>query len=243
MPNHEVNNVVIIGDPEKIKRFVAEALMDFPLQGEDDELGDRPAKIIDFERIIPMPPGLRDTVSPHEIAATQEEADQKNAEYNELPFSKMFDEGGAPKIRYLTIDEVNRRVAEYGAVDWYGWSVEHWGTKWGAYTHTHYELGFFKDYEDGVYGRVDLRFETAWSAPTPIFQKIEETWGVAVYCVTQDEGGFPDVFYPDEDVVKDREILSREVTYEFENWHAPVDVATINPDSVGAGFPEEQVND
>jgi len=209
--------------------------MDYPLKGEDDELGDRPTKIIDFDRIIPMPPGLRETVSPHDIAATQEEADRKNAEYNAQPFSRFGrDDDDPPQIKYLTMEEMLRRMEEYGAVNWYDWSVTHWGTKWGAYSHTVYELGFFKDYEDKVYGRVDLRFETAWSQPAPILQAIEFAFQVKVYAVTQDEGGFPDVYYPDQETVQEAEVLSRQVTYTFENWDS-----SINPDSVGAGFPEE----
>jgi hypothetical protein len=193
-----------------------------------------------------MPPGLQNTVSPHDVVATQEEADQKNAEYNAMPFSKLFrDENAEPEIKYLTMEEVLRRMSEYGAVNWYDWSIAHWGTKWGAYSHTVYELGFFKDYEDNVYGRVDLRFETAWSQPTPIFQIIELAFGVKVYAITQDEGGFPDVYFPDEETVKDAEVLSREVTYAFDNWHTAVEepvAASINPDSEGASFPEGEIH-
>jgi len=218
MPNHETNNVVIIGDPDKIRRFVNEALKPYPVTDEDNGIG-KPERIIDFNLLMPMPDDLRNTVSPHDVVATQEEADQKNAEYNAMPFSRFGrSDDDPPQIKYLTMAEVERRLSEYGSLDWYSWALSHWGTKWGAYSHSVYELGFFKDYEDNVYGRVDLRFETAWSQPTPIFAIIEFAFGVKVYAVTQDEGGFPDVYFPDEETVKDAEVLRREVTYTFDNW-------------------------
>lgn len=94
--------------------------------------------------------------------------------------------------------------------------------KWPAYEHSHYELRFLQPYdkEKPIYGRVDLRFETAWSQPTPIFEKIQERWGVTVLAVTQDEGGFPDVTFGDEDQIS--EWLRRTVTFEFESWHTEV---------------------
>jgi hypothetical protein len=245
VPNHEVNNVVIIGAPENIRRFVDEATKPYPLDKDETTEG-KPERIIDFNLIVPMPEELRHTVSPHEVVATQEEADQKNAEYNAQPFSR-FGRGDddPPQLRYLTRDEIERRLREYGAVDWYGWSTENYGTKWGAYTHTHYELRFLKPYapegeEAEVYGRVDLRFETAWSQPTPIFEKIKERWGVEVHAVTQDEGGFPDVEFGDP---LGEELMRKTVTFEFDCWHTEVEEPTLNPDSVGAGYPEEAVSE
>lgn len=43
---------------------------------------------------------------------------------------------------------------------WYGWSNENWGTKWNAY-------------ETSIKDNV-IRFQTAWSAPAPIFHALHE---------------------------------------------------------------------
>lgn len=221
MPNHEENYVSVIGTPDSIRRFVAEALSDYPTQGEDDPLGDRPAKVLDFERILPMPAELRNTVSPHEVVATQEEADKRNAEYNEGPMSRMHRSEDEPiQIRFMTAAEVQRRAETYGALDWYSWALENWGTKWGAYNPSHYELRWLRNHEGEVYGRVDLHFQTAWSQPTPIFELIEKRFGVAVYAVTQDEGGFPDVEYGDP---YEHEVIRKVTTFEFECWDDTVD--------------------
>lgn len=150
MPNHETNTVVVIGKPENVEKFLAEAFTD---------------KLIDFEKITPPPANI--------------------------------ETGGCSGTH------------EPGVVCWYEWNVANWGTKWGAYSHGDLTYAKYEGYyietddagdEEGVegrYGRADFTFQTAWSAPTPIFEKIESTWNVRVHAVTQDEGGFPDVEYGD----------------------------------------------
>ena len=53
----------------------------------------------------------------------------------------------------------------YGEKNWYDWSRANWGTKWNCY-----------GYEEGIdYSQTDsLWFQTAWSAPHPILQKLTE---------------------------------------------------------------------
>lgn len=43
---------------------------------------------------------------------------------------------------------------------WYRWSVDNWGTKWNAY--------------DISVSESSVRFDTAWSAPLPIFEALAE---------------------------------------------------------------------
>jgi hypothetical protein len=50
----------------------------------------------------------------------------------------------------------------YGSNNWYDWSIAHWGTKWNAYSSD------FNGNENTIF------FDTAWSAPIPIFQKLAE---------------------------------------------------------------------
>ena len=65
----------------------------------------------------------------------------------------------------LTDDEFEKLVdcmrayRQYGYTDWYGWSLKHWGTKWNAY-----------DQEMDASNVV--RFDTAWSMPAPIVEKL-----------------------------------------------------------------------
>jgi hypothetical protein len=140
MPNHESNYVVVVGDPDKVKRFFDEAFRDG--NPEDHE----PARVLDFNLIIPQPANI--------------------------------ERGNCPGYH-----------AE-GVVCWHAWNSSNWGTKWGAYSHTEPQLA-------GNEGQAELRFtfDTAWTSPIPIFQKIEERWEVAVNAITIDEGGFPPVLY------------------------------------------------
>jgi len=82
---------------------------------------------------------------------------------------------------------------ETGEVCWYSWNCDNWGTKWGAYSHEEREL---VGHEGEV--QLRLRFDTAWSAPTPIFEAIEKRWDLKVVAITIDEGGFPPVHYGDD---------------------------------------------
>lgn len=52
-------------------------------------------------------------------------------------------------------------IEQYGHMDWYDWSCEHWGTKWNAYD-CNYD------------GDKELSFSTAWSASHPILRQLSE---------------------------------------------------------------------
>lgn len=55
----------------------------------------------------------------------------------------------------------------YGKNNWYDWSITRWGCKWDAY-----------GYEDGTdYSQNEnLWFQTAWSAPHPVLEKLSEMY-------------------------------------------------------------------
>jgi hypothetical protein len=58
---------------------------------------------------------------------------------------------------------VFENIQNYGAADWYSWSCNNWGTKWNAY-----------DYPEQDIGSTTIQFNTAWSAPHPVIQKLSE---------------------------------------------------------------------
>ena len=53
-------------------------------------------------------------------------------------------------------------------VDWYSWRIENWGTKWNAS-----DVGIANEnsWEEGV---AHLWFETAWSPPVPVLEKLSK---------------------------------------------------------------------
>ena len=46
--------------------------------------------------------------------------------------------------------------------DWYNWRIEHWGTKWNAYET---DIVGYDNY-------LKVSFNTAWSCPFPVFEKL-----------------------------------------------------------------------
>jgi hypothetical protein len=56
-----------------------------------------------------------------------------------------------------------RGLKEYGAASWCEWSIEHWGTKWNAYSITRTS-------------DTTIRFDTAWSAPLKWLAKLIEKY-------------------------------------------------------------------
>ena len=60
-----------------------------------------------------------------------------------------------------------RNILQYGHPTWYEWSCYNWGTKWNT-------CGYDSntDYSNGD----KLWFQTAWSAPHPILQKLSEQY-------------------------------------------------------------------
>lgn len=68
-----------------------------------------------------------------------------------------------------------------GEVCWYTWNGENWGTKWNACN--------TRDFNRVAPEQVNFRFDTAWCAPSPIFDAIKERWAVKVHVISLDEGG------------------------------------------------------
>ena len=62
---------------------------------------------------------------------------------------------------------------------WYEWQIENWGTKWNA------DDQGIDDSEDDF---VHIQFNTAWSAPEPVFNALAKI--VDFSCSGDEEGGF-----------------------------------------------------
>ncbi len=118
------------------------------------------AAAFDFNRIVPMPPMLRHT------AKGGREFDGKRYEnwYVIDPDLSYGDPGHEHNERPLTPDELVT-LRDIGYSDWYEWSLANWGTKWNAFRPSFHEL----PEEDGA---VEVTFDTAWTAPFPIFKKL-----------------------------------------------------------------------
>lgn len=69
-----------------------------------------------------------------------------------------------------------------GDLNWYDWSINHWGTKWNAHDPT-----VFRSDKD----KVCIEFETAWACPFPIYEAMMEQYPnlyIQVYYADEDLG-------------------------------------------------------
>jgi hypothetical protein len=188
MPNHVTHRVRAYCPAEgRIAAFLAAVTT-------TRENGDR---IFDFNTLIPMPPGMAETVSgsseSYALWALGEPAGGVMSEPCD-PRAYPWAETQGLKTRedvlawlkkdhptaIPTAEKMIQLHRQTGHYNWYGWSVANWGTKWNAYqfhvvSQTEHDLEF--------------RFDTAWSPPEPIFEKICETYpDIAFHIVCYDEG-------------------------------------------------------
>mgnify|MGYP007071595260 CR=1 FL=1 len=147
MPNHVSHIVEFSGNQEQI-----DVLFSF-IKGKFDD-DDENEMHIDFEKILPFPKELKGTCSPPNIVS-QEEYNEwiRKRDNNELhPFEK--------DSRPLTQEISDDLIQKYGYNNWYDWRCSNWNTKWNAY--------------DQNRSGNEISFDTAWSTPYPIFQKLSE---------------------------------------------------------------------
>lgn len=92
---------------------------------------------------------------------------------------------GPSKDKEMTLREAGMiycsNLVLYGSVNWYDWRCDNWGTKWNA---CDVYCDWFSDNE------LFYEFNTAWSAPYGVFEKIAEDYPDISF----------DVLYADEDV-------------------------------------------
>ena len=172
MPNH-IENIITLKGNEKQIRETLEAI-----QNDDYGLG-----TIDFNKIIPMPESLNieagsrtdrgikaysDFIDVYVFGKNEEEAlnaIQNISPENEKVFLKQrndikTDEWELGKSAW-------NNIQNYGFPTWYEWCISNWGTKWNAYGYDENA-----DYSENT----DLWFQTAWSAPHPVIEKLSKMY-------------------------------------------------------------------
>lgn len=190
MPNHYTNVLRITAyKHEKAPAGLVAEILD-AIKGLDTA--------IDFERIVPMPPELRIT-SGSVTNNAQALYDARAAEtimgypwacekalttltalraYLREQYLQHPEEGFATLDDYAA--RVRSNIEKHGAVCWYEWAVQHWGTKWNAYTVT----GGMTGDNEAV-----LHFETAWAPPLPVIDALAARYPQAYFSlIGVDEG-------------------------------------------------------
>lgn len=192
MPNH-VKNIIEIVEPftvkERKKIWDAVRIKD----GNPDYEGIDKNGTFDFNRLIPMPKSLNieaGSTETHSIEVYLTMVNPSTRKYGNV--KKMDEEKFVSILKRLNrsiswgglyntaLDDVSmescktihlgkknayqlgkqavNNLIKYGYTDWYDWCIANWGTKWNAYDFYRYDF--------------DFEFNTAWSAPHPVIEKL-----------------------------------------------------------------------
>lgn len=169
MPNHVTHRMTVSGPADKVQAF-----KDHCIETSNDD------PFFDFNTIIPMPEILGKIESG---SRTNDGIFALTGQYkyvNPLTFPWAKEKGITTQQQFLeylqkespsSIEQGKLSLQakkETGYNDWYDWSIHNWGTKWNSYS--------FKMVKDEP-GLLEFLFNTAWSPPDPIFEKLAEMFG------------------------------------------------------------------
>ena len=129
MPNWCHNEMSVSGSPEDLQKFKDACI------GDDDG-----QPTLDFEGSVPIPEELKDTVT-----GAMQIGDKIYAVW------KMVDGEAVP----VPEETLKRYREEYGALNWYDWCRDNWGTKWSAGQCGMEDFGTM----------LQISFDTAWAPP------------------------------------------------------------------------------
>lgn len=195
MPNHVTTVCVVTGLESDVARFVESHLR---------PVHEKPGTVFfDFQTVIPAPEIVAKTESGSDadngFFALTGLHDVKFAAFSASPMHMAAEHQGFPMNALTTREQYAEWLAETrpeaiekgrlalqcfretGHRDWYSWNIENWGTKWNAYSYAE---------RSREPGRFVFKFETAWSFPEPIFEKLAELFPALTFAVESiDEGG------------------------------------------------------
>lgn len=179
MPNHVSSNLTITGPVADVRRFVSLV----------DRSNDEGKGAFDFNGVVTLPDELRGTRSPVRIQ-TQAQIDEMWAEWNrrkaagELQDYELRD--GKPFGLGITQAASDALIAKYGTDNWYDWALNNWGTKWGAYDATEWDV---TEGENGN-ATASISYNTAWSPANAFFINASEKFPTLAFDTQYaDEGG------------------------------------------------------
>ena len=164
MPNWCQNEVSIYGDSEYIKKLKAEV---FTVDKDNKQ------PYLDFNKVIPMPKELEDTISPSNVVS-EEFIRMRDLLFANHSIQSIWIGGKQIKqdnwgSRYMTERQSEILKKTFGADNWYDWRVTNWGTKWGIDGDS---IQFYDEDND----RIELHFDTAWSPPDEIASSLREQY-------------------------------------------------------------------
>ena len=172
MPNHISTNFRVTGPISEVNRFIRDA---------DDK-----DRVLSLDSLLPMPGELRYVSSPVKIM-TQAAIDKQWAEWKinkEAGKTSSFD-NDRPFGLGITKETSDSYKAKYGTDNWYDWAISNWGSKWGVYDETEWDIT-----EDGDISSAGIWYQTAWSPVTKAWEAISKNYPtLEFFHEFADEGG------------------------------------------------------
>ena len=163
MPNHTGQLLTVTGDA-----FIIEAMKKFVHNDGVD---------LDHDTFFPVPEKLKHTSHPVRIM-TEDEIKQQWIEYHNLPENDWAKKQGYPISLGLTQEQSDALKAEFCFDNWYDWTNNNYGTKWGIY-----------DQGDWTEGNT-ICFSSAWSPANLIIEKLSGIYPQLSFVLeAADEGG------------------------------------------------------
>lgn len=189
MPNHVTHRCVVKGPVERLIEFKERHFRADP----DTSAGDRAT--FDFNTIIPMPEILRNTESGSDVEFGLFAIGHRGlSQFSTSPLTypwvkemgittreqfKAYLEKDSPEAIPKALKAI-QCIKETGHGSWYEWSLANWRTKWNAYS-----FSIERDEPE----LLEFKFDTAWSYPEPIFDRINELWPDLTWVIRSfDEG-------------------------------------------------------
>lgn len=174
MPNHISTNFRVTGPTAEVKRFINDA------NGNDH--------LLNLDSLLPMPSELRMVSSPVKIMS-QEEIDKQWADWKvakEAGNVSSFD-SDKPFGLGITKERSDSYKAKYGVDNWYDWAIANWGSKWGVYDETEWNI---TEVEDDGLTSAGINYQTAWSPVTNAWERISKNYPtLEFFHEFADEGG------------------------------------------------------
>ena len=174
MPNHISTNFRVTGPTAEVKRFIKDAV------GKDS--------VLSLDSLLPMPSELRMVSSPVKIM-TQAEIDKQWAEWKankEVGKTSSFDKD-RPFGLGITKEASDSYKAKYGTDNWYDWAISNWGSKWGVYDETEWDI---TEVEDDGLSSAKIWYQTAWSPVSLAWERISKNYpSLEFFHEFADEGG------------------------------------------------------
>lgn len=155
MPNHVINRMTVTGSKEDVEKLLA------TIRNTEED------KLIDFNKILPMPEELKTVTSPVRIISEDDYADEMIERDRRL---KENPNDWFARTHSITQKMYDEYMKKFGSCDWYDWAIKNWGTKWNAYDQS---KGESKTHENGDVSEI-IFFQTAWSTPYPVIRKLSE---------------------------------------------------------------------